>query len=250
MDTGSSASPADGRPLCVACRSPIGPGASLCPVCRSYQCAWKNQLQYLGGIVALLAAIVAVVVWAVSNAPAARRAVWPRTSVHLIAAHSELWLDDANARSLVVIANDGDTEVFVSHVRFEMTLQSTPVSKDIAVMELVAPGRFLRSAEVPSNAPRPPKPPLLLPFRGIADNEWLDSLRRAVADRNRVCFQSSYYYKHGKAFRELQDVAGPALRTFDGRGYVTYHTIVRPAEQHSWSFPAVGVVYRVRHDCQ
>jgi ribosomal protein L40E len=88
---------------CIACRAAIPKSATVCSACKSYQIRWKNRLQYLAGITAL---VVALFTWTVPALPTIRKVLFWRDDVRVIA---------LNSRGSAVVANYGDGEVFLSH---------------------------------------------------------------------------------------------------------------------------------------
>jgi hypothetical protein len=92
---------------CVACRSELKAGATVCPVCKANQSSWRNTVTFLAGGVGLIALVASAVTYVASGA----LGLWKEYS----------WKDDvevvyfaSSERSL--IANIGSGDVFVSQI--------------------------------------------------------------------------------------------------------------------------------------
>lgn len=87
---------------CVVCKSDIGSGASLCPVCRQYQHPWRRRLQNLIGLPAVLALLIPVA----ANQGAA--------FVALFTDKSEIKIIQFASPGKVVILNNGDGTIVIT----------------------------------------------------------------------------------------------------------------------------------------
>jgi hypothetical protein len=90
--------------LCVACRTPLEAGATICPTCKSWQKQWKNTAFYYGSNVAALALLLSAATYVGNN---------------LLQALSRK--DDAEVLEFAypgnqVYANLGTSDVFLSYV--------------------------------------------------------------------------------------------------------------------------------------
>jgi hypothetical protein len=96
---------------CAYCGSTISAKAVLCPVCKSYQSAWKTNVVYIAGIVGLITLIGSAITYIISALP----------NIHKILFwHDEIkaWkfstFYDANFTS--VVSNIGDGPVILSQI--------------------------------------------------------------------------------------------------------------------------------------
>jgi hypothetical protein len=92
---------------CVACKSNILVGASVCPICKSYQSRWKNELYYYSRIAGIIIVVISLVAYMTSTWPEIKRTLFWQDSVDITAFDS---------KNKIVLYNSGDGKVFVSHV--------------------------------------------------------------------------------------------------------------------------------------
>jgi predicted nucleic acid-binding Zn ribbon protein len=186
---------------CVACGGDIPIGASLCPLCKSYQRVWKNHLQYFAGMAALIVLSLTATSWLFTKA----KAGWfYRDNIRVIV---------CNSLGSAVIVNRGDSEVFVSHLLLTMAGRSSLwVSPRLEFYERLQPGQFLRrefpKARLTGEAQF---------VRGADPNQFETDIERAVKDD--PCFDLVFYEASDDSLRELTQMAGPTLNTFPVGGY-------------------------------
>jgi len=99
------------RKPCVHCGSEIPSGARLCPVCRSYQAAWRNSLTYAAGLTGFVTLMVSAIAFIVQQAGQIYKQQHWRDEVSIIDFY--LGFDD-EAPYTLVLANTGDGPVFAS----------------------------------------------------------------------------------------------------------------------------------------
>ena len=189
---------------CVACKHEIPVGASICSVCKSYQRPWRNLLQYISGIAALLLISASSITWLWANA---RSSFWYREDVRLVSASTE--------KSAVVV-NRGDSDVFVSHLLFWMPGRETWLTQHLDFDATVAPGQFIRRDFPPSKL-------LGRPGRYVR-GETKEGLERFIARAvaGDPCIELTFYEASDRNLREMLQMAGPELNTFDVAGYLQY----------------------------
>jgi hypothetical protein len=190
---------------CVACKQEIPAGASLCSICKSYQRPWKNHLLYISGMAAMVALAVSAAVWLFGNARAL-------LGFH----HDDVRLVSANTLGSAVVANRGDLEVFVSHLLLFMPGRSADWQAPRLVFEERLPvGQFLRREF--------PKPRLeeLAEFVRGRDTADFESLVHRAANGDQ-CLELTFLVAQDSFLRELNQMAGPTLNTFDVAGCLEY----------------------------
>src|SRR5580704_17390330 len=119
---------------CTACKSEIPLGASLCPVCKSYQRGWKNSLQYCAGIATLIALTVSAIFWLYER-------------IHGTFFYSEsVKVVECSTIAPVVIVNRGDRDAFVTQLLLWMPNRTKDWSMPILqINQLLAPGQFYKA---------------------------------------------------------------------------------------------------------
>ncbi len=90
---------------CIACRSPLEIDATICPVCKSQQAAWRNTATFFAGLVGLLALLASAATYVVTSVAEFRKEVSWKDDIAVVHFAS-------NGNTL--IANIGSGEVFVT----------------------------------------------------------------------------------------------------------------------------------------
>ena len=98
---------------CRACGETIATTAILCKHCGSYQNRGWNWLVRLAQISGFIAALGAAVIFVITNAPVARKALSWRDNLKVLGFKSNEYL---------LAGNEGDGPVYVSHVSLVMDL--------------------------------------------------------------------------------------------------------------------------------
>lgn len=204
-DENHSQSPADkikNFTECVACKQDIPIGASICSICKSHQRPWKNSLQFISGMAAMIVLTVSAITWLWGNA---RTAFWYRDDVRLLS---------ANTLASAVVANRGDGEVFVSHLIFTMPGRTSWSSPRLLFEERIPPGQFIRR-EFPRTKIQGGDF-----VRGVEKAEFEKLIARAVTGDK--CVELVFYDGSDSSFLELREMAGKTLNTFEVGGYLQY----------------------------
>lgn len=92
---------------CIACKSEILDGASVCYVCKHFQRSWRNQLIYLATLSGFLVLISSLLLYMITTFPKARKLICPKNSVEVLA---------YNHAKQIVLRNSGDGQVFITCV--------------------------------------------------------------------------------------------------------------------------------------
>jgi hypothetical protein len=190
---------------CVACKSQIPSGASLCSVCKTYQRVWKNHLQYIAGIVALVSLSITGVTWASSKIYAA---FFARSEVHLIT---------CNTLKSATIANTGDTRVFISHLTLWMVAKDAPwVGQWLELSEKLDPGQFLTR-----EFPRDRMQGTAIWVRGLTDAQFKKLVERAAASD--PCVEAALFGESDSFLYELKAMTRDRpVQTFEVAGFLEY----------------------------
>jgi hypothetical protein len=100
------------KAACVYCRSSIEYGATICPVCKSYQAPWRNWLTYFGGLAAFIALIASAITFVYVNVVEIiyRNLNRDKLSVLSLAYPGYFTTPDGN----ILVSNHGDNDLFLS----------------------------------------------------------------------------------------------------------------------------------------
>jgi len=190
---------------CVACKQEIPAGASLCSVCKSYQRPWKNHLLYISGIAAMIALIISATFWLLGNG-----------RVLLGFGRDDVRLITANTLSSGVVVNRGDREVFVSHLLLIMPGRSGNWQAPRPIFEERLPvGQFLRR-----EFPRARLQESAEFVRGLGTLDFEKLLTRAA--NGDPCLELAFFVAQDSLLRELSQMGGPTVNTFEVGGYLEY----------------------------
>ena len=221
--------------LCVACKNSIPTDASLCPVCKSHQANWKNQLQYFAGLAVLIVLIFSGSSWLYLEARKAIKAIWYYDEVRVISCNT--------LRSAVVL-NRGDGDVFLSHMLLYMPGRSSAwAAKRLDFEEVLPKDKFMRREFPPAK---------------ISDNaEWIRNLDPVkfqnlieIASNGNSCFEFVFFELSDSFLSELRQMAGAGLNTFEVAGYLEYRGQKSDAATRV-SITGVGVLRRdIRAICK
>jgi hypothetical protein len=125
-------------------------------------------------------------------------------------------LISANTLGSAVAVNRGDGEVFVSHLLLWMPGRSSDwQTSELTFEERLPVGQFLRR-----EFPRPRIRGLAENVRGLAAADFEKLLVRA-ADGD-PCLDLFFFVASDPRLRELRQMAGPTLNTFQVGGYLEY----------------------------
>jgi RNA polymerase subunit RPABC4/transcription elongation factor Spt4 len=103
--------PAENTKTCVYCGSSMSVGARLCPICGSYQSAWRSAVIYVAGITGLISLIASAFTFTISKIPDLRKMFnWTD--------HVTVWNFDTGLypNFSITLSNTGDGPVIVSQI--------------------------------------------------------------------------------------------------------------------------------------
>lgn len=217
---------------CIACRAEIPLSASVCSNCSTHQNRLQNMLQSLGASVGVFSAILAFASYVISSAPAVRQALWWEDDVNVLA------YSDEN----VVIGNNGDGEVFVSHIFLETEVGGLttirPVNETIDVGEIITVELF------PINGS-------YSVVSGLTDDEWEEYLDFAIQETDNAdgnCIGMYFYSESDPALRLYSNALGEDLRRVDAMATVYFFSNKLGVELTK-DFPVYGILYEFETSC-
>jgi hypothetical protein len=189
---------------CVACNCEIPAAASLCSVCKSYQRSWKNHLQYVAGVVTLIALTVSASFWLYEKI---HSTFFFHEEVAVVACSTLM--------RTTVVANRGDRDVFISHLQLWMTGRTSDwQAPNLEINQALAPGQFFKG-EFP-----PPKFDSGEFVRGLSSADFQKLISKAA--NNDACFELDFFAGFDTHFIDIVQSAGDTLNTFDVGGYLEY----------------------------
>jgi hypothetical protein len=128
----------------------------------------------------------------------------------------DVQLISADSLHSAVVANRGDTEVFVSHMFLYMQGRSSPwQAKRLDFEEILPPGKFLRRNFPPAAITGSAEF-----VRGLNSADFEKLLARA--SNGDPCLELVFFDAQDNFSRDLKKMAGPGLNTFDVSGYLEY----------------------------
>ena len=225
------------KKICIACGYKIPISASLCSECSSFQSSWKNTARYLANVVGILSVAVAVATYVISALPELRRSMAWSESIRVLAFNS----------SEYSFANEGDGELFLSHISVRFSL--TPGDKrrgtaHIPIRKVVKSGAILGGTlEMHERA----KTATIV--ADVSKQEWEALYTSAVGVGNEACTYRVFHAVSDPQFTMVSEYLGDRLRTFVVDAELHYYSPHSHSMQTT-AFEAVGLLSRSRHpDC-
>jgi hypothetical protein len=221
------------KKLCIACGHEIPVSARLCSECSSFQVGWKNTVRFLANVVGIASVIIAVITYVVSTFPQLRRIVAWRESIRV------LTLNEKN----YTFANEGDGELFVSHIlmRYRFKPSDNFGRLHVPIGKVIMAGSILSGDfEISKHQD------LLLklggPYvSGVSDQEWIELLYSAVPIGQEGCTYMEFFARSDPAFNMMSGHLGDSLRTFVVEAELHYYSLHKHSMQFK-TFDAVGVL--------
>jgi hypothetical protein len=220
------------KKLCIACGREIPVSASLCSECSSFQVGWKNTVRFLANVVGIASVIIAVITYVVSTFPQLRRiAVW-NESIRV------LTFDETR----YAFANEGDGEVFLSHIsiRFRLTPSDNFGTYLVPIQKVIMPGSVLTGeAELRNHSGAK-----LESVSNVSDKEWIDLFNSShPLGMGGGCTHQLFVARSDPSFIMLSSFLGDTLRTFVVEAELLYYSPHKRSMQ-STTFDAVGILGR------
>lgn len=219
------------KKLCIACGCEIPFSASLCSECSSFQVGWKNTVRFLANVVGIASVIIAVVTYVVSTFPQLRRIAAWNESVRVLTFNYKEY----------AFANEGDGEVFLSHIsgRYRLT-PSDPIAGTYLepIQKVVMPGSVLTGETEVGN-----RLDTTLVVSHVPDREWSDLFDSSVPLHDEGCVHKAFIARSDPKFIMWKSFLGDNLRTFVVEAQLHYYSPHKRSMQAT-KFDAVGVLMR------
>jgi len=160
---------------CIACKSDLRDGATVCAECGQFQGRWKNSLRYFGTLAGLLTVIVGGAVFSIERAPTVWRTIF--------------WKDDVEVLTFATvlktaIANVGDGSVFVESI----TVKSKLSPAIMILNATIEPGEVFLENNVDRDFSR---------VSGVSSKDW-GQLRRST------CYETAHFDRDNAFIREAR----------------------------------------------
>lgn len=216
------------KTLCKVCGTPMPLGASLCPTCKFFQNPVKRQFQFYASIVTLVVASASLLAWLGTTVPNLRRTLLPRHHLSVVS---------CNSADSFTLYNDGDKDLFVSHISMNMVDRTSMWQSPFDKIQAVVPsGQFYKY-----ESPRPPKFESAEIIRGLPDPQWQQLLSQAVG--NPECFYLNFFAQSDPFYQTLSNIKGLPLNTFPVHARLHY-LVPGSNTTHYIDFSAIGIVRR------
>jgi hypothetical protein len=216
---------------CIACQAEIPAKASICSHCSTRQNRLSNNLQGAGTMVGVISAVLAFASYIISSAPAVRQTLW--------------WTDDVNilaySDETAVIGNNGDGEVFVSHILIESDQYGSSIqeiNKPIEVGDILT-----------FDFPFTDDPYLVI--SDVSDAEWDEYFQNALEGTDTVdgeCIGIFFFSENAPALRLYTNALGDSLKKIDAIATVFYYSNKKGVEL-SKQFPVYGILGNFEKSC-
>lgn len=217
---------------CIACQAEIPLSATVCSNCSTHQNKLYNIFQSLGASVGVISAILAFASYVISSAPAVRQALW--------------WVDDVNVLAYsdenVVIGNNGDGEVFVSHIFIEAEAGGLTtirmINKSLEVGEILTVEIF-------------PVTEMFTVVSGVTDSAWENYLDLAIQETDSAagnCIGMYFYSESDPVLRLYSNALGDDLRKVNATATIYYFSNKLGVELNK-QFPVYGILLEFEKSC-
>jgi hypothetical protein len=227
------------KKTCIACGREIPVSASLCSECSSFQVGWKNTVRFIANVVGISSVIIAVITYVVSTFPQLRRIVAWNESIRVLTWRETVRLL-TSGEATYAFANEGDGEVFLSHIsiRYKPTPSDTTYGTYVApIQKVIMPGSV-----VTGETKRIPEGAKLEHFVSHAsDKEWMDLFYSSEKTDSEPCAHKVFLARSDPEFIMLRSYLGDKLRTFVVEAELLYYSPHKRSMQ-STTFDAVGIL--------
>jgi hypothetical protein len=179
---------------CVMCKSQILVGATICPICKNYQSAWRRKLHYFATRAGIITVVISLLTYVASTWPEIRRTLFWRDAVEITA------LDSKN---IIVLHNSGDGRVFVSHL--SLRSEALGHSSTIFINKTIESKSFLvhdlktATADLSKWA-----------TRSISDDSWQKLLRERHLNENE-CVQWHFFVPDDPGYQTIKRFHGSSF---------------------------------------
>jgi hypothetical protein len=254
----------DQRQKCIQCKNEIPIGAKLCTHCNSYQNRGKNFIKFAAIVVGFVAALGTALFHSLSLYPAVKSYFFPKVEVEVLAYKSP---------SRLVIANNGDHEIFISHIHYEaegipyskiaQELYSITLNKSLKLIKIKMGAKTdlfdtnqtvevkIKPGEIITKDPLEGKDIVgMLFIHGKQEKEWHRLILMAGLHRKSPCIRTVFFSPNDRRYKQLLRAFTDPLNTFPARGSIH---VFSPRFQKSIAIPIklVGtVIIRKTDECE
>ena len=179
---------------CVMCKSEIDAGATICPICKNYQSAWKRKLHYCATMAGIITVVIALLTYVASTWPGIRKTFFWRDGVEISALDS---------KTSIVLHNSGDGRVFVSHL--SLRSEALGYSGAILISKVIDSKSFLvydlktATADLSKWA-----------TRSISEDSWQKLLRERHLNENE-CVQWHFFVPDDPGYQTIKRFHGSSF---------------------------------------
>jgi hypothetical protein len=214
---------------CTVCGASISVTASICKYCLKPQKTWKNRVITVATTLGAAALAASFILHTISILPNARKVVFWREHLALIAFKMERY---APQNKILVASNNGDGPLLVSHVvieGFSTTKNSSHFKHSFRVGKVVDPRNFLNYIKGKKQENHWKG----LYVHNVNDAEW-ESIRSLASDKNDSRYRTEYFSANDLRYiqiREKYKSKKRVLRTYQAKGKVYYYSAKENAQK-------------------
>jgi hypothetical protein len=229
----STARQPESKAQCIACKSELNPGATLCQTCKTPQSKWKSWLQYIASIVGvftLLGLLGSLSVYTVSGWPTVRKQLFWKDKVKVLS---------FNSNQDLVITNMGDGDIFLSHV--DLRAHGPDVMTSILRIGISVPTGDVAKHRFSRDHQDIKEQPVMKLVSDVSEAAWKEASRRAT-HRDDPCFAIIFYYAEDPSYRQLESAhQGKLFQTIPATATLHFYSVGSKKALEE-AFPVVGTV--------
>lgn len=195
---------------CVACKSELMVGATLCPVCKSYQSPVKAALYQYAAIGGLVTVIISLLTYMAATFPTIWKTLAWKDSVETIAFNSDTRL---------VVQNAGDGDVFVSHMFFNAG--QLGFRRVVHVNKIIKERSFLVHEIVFKDDPSDVVTQWLT--LTLSDDQWKSLTERKIRPKDN-CYRWIFYHQSDPHFQNMRQALKEHFRVLPVDAVLVFHS--------------------------
>jgi hypothetical protein len=212
---------------CAVCKSEINEGAELCPICRSHQSVFKRNVFYMASITGFLLLLVSALGFIISKASEIKKELVWQDHLQIISFMSD---------GFQVYLNNGDGDIFLSHVRIK---SSSKNETTVLINTIVEKNKFLKY-KVSSSVPEPSSP--VTPYEKDYQN--------IKPYRNTNCVGWSYFNLDDPRYLQYKSFLEEQLVSVDAQA-ILYYFSIHDGQEKNIIFPVRGILFRsMSNECR
>jgi len=191
---------------CVACKSEIFAGASICPICKSYQSRWKRIVYYCATIAGLITVVFSLLTYMLSTLPEVYKRFFWRDLVEVTAFDS---------KGKITIHNSGDGKVFVSHL--SLRSEKLGYSQALKINKTVESKSFLVE-----DFGKPNEDMSQWGTGPLSEDQWRKVL--SMGGRDRDCFRWRFFYIDDPFYQTIKSFFGNDFHSLPCDATLIFHS--------------------------